>query len=161
MISVPISSEIDEEARNLAKQRNKKPAAYNKRFTKEYGDFEIHHMSLLAELAWEVLTGWEVDREPKWGDGGIDFVRNGRTYQLKTRNSERRPNPDLLCRLDYAKADRYILSEFKDNIVTFIGWCTKEELMQHTITIPGKGMRFVRKQSQLRAFPEELFNKEV
>ena len=143
-------------ANALEISRNDKPPTINKKFDTTQSDFTIHYIAALAEVAWEKHTGWEVDKEQKDGDNGIDFRNDGRTYQLKTRNVTSFCNPDLLCRIDYDKADRYILSEIdleKPTEVVFTGWCSRDELIQEKLDV-GHGERYVRYRSLLRQMPQ-------
>ena len=156
MTTITLDPEDVFEARSIAERRNDKPQSCNRRFDIGHGDLEIHYMSALAEVAWAKYTGWAIDSAIKYGDGGVDFEANGRTYQVKARDIERYAKPDLLCRLGHAQADRFILAEVNLNDpynITFVGWCSRDELMETTINIRGKGLRYIRKRSLLRAVP--------
>jgi len=144
----------------LAQDRNDKPESTNRRFHPGTKDYDAHFMSALVECAWEELTGWHVDGDRLLsGDGGIDFVNGGRTYQVKARNIAQYPKPDLLCRLEYAKADRYILGEIdmeEPDEVNFVGWCTKEELISSDVKDFGYGPRYIKPRKELRKWTEKL-----
>ncbi len=144
------------EAKGLAQLRNDKPNATNLKFEDSHSDFYVHYLSALAEVAWSIATKWRVDKEFKYGDGGIDFTHDRRTYQVKARDINVYKKPDLLCRMNYAKADRFVLAEVdsEEHEVTFIGWCTRDEMVKDTIEIPGKGTRYIRYREDLRAFPD-------
>ena len=92
------------------------------------------------------LAKWGVDKGFKYGDDGIDFAHSRKTYQVKARDANVYKEPDLLCRINYAKADRFILAEVNSekHKVRFVGWCTRDEMMESTIDIPGKGTRYIR-----------------
>jgi len=159
MILVVLDPEELQEALELAQQRNAKPAHTNKKFDAEHGDEEIHYMSALAEVAWSKQTGWPVDTSVQYGDGGVDFRNNGRTYQIKARDVARYSAPDLLCRKKYVKADRFILAEVnlqEPDLIRFVGWCTKDELLLEIKDIRGKGERYIRWRHDLREIPREL-----
>lgn len=159
MVYVSISQADLDLAREIAKKRSEKKST-SRKFEDGYTDFDIHYFGLIAEIAWEKITAWPMDRSIiDDGDGGIDFENGGRTYQLKARNTAQYRNPDLLCRLDHANADRYILSEIDVNDlsrVIFVGWCTKEELMKNTINIKGKGERYICYRDNLRPIPKNI-----
>ena len=162
MITARLELENILDAHKLSAQRNNKHPQYSKKFDLNRTDLEIHFLAALAEIAWETLSGWEVDTSIRWGDEGIDFYSGGKTYQLKTRDVSRYKKPDLLCRVSYAKADRFILSELEPDdpyIVNFIGWCTQEELQRTLINIRGKGTRYIRSRHLLRELPNYLENK--
>lgn len=156
---VHLNPDAVNEAKRLAKLRNDKPDAANLKFENGHSDFYVHYLSTLAEIAWGITTKWRVDKEFKYGDSGIDFAHNRKTYQVKARDVITYKEPDLLCRINYAKADRYILAEVdsKENKVKFVGWCTRDEMMESTTDIPGKGTRYIRYRQDLRAFPENIF----
>ncbi len=159
ILVVTLGKEHAADARKIATQRNNKKAAWDKKFSDNHTSFDIHYMSALAEVAWEYLVGWSVDREERLGgDRGVDFTNEGRTYELKARDATGFPNPDLLVRLDYARADRFLLAEVDvENIqVSFIGWCTKEELKSKIVNIKGKGERYIRERKLLRPIPTSL-----
>ena len=156
MITVLLELEDILKAHKLSAQRNDKQPHINKKFDPNHTDIEIHFMAALAEIAWAKVSGWEVDTSVRWGDEGINFYNNGNTYQLKTRDLSRYKKPDLLCRVRYVKADRFILSELEPSdpyLVNFIGWCTQEELQKTLINIRGKGVRYVRYRHLLRELP--------
>ena len=162
MITVSLEIEDILNAHKLSAQRNNKHPQYNKKFDITHTDIEIHFMAAVAEIAWANLSGWEVDTSIRWGDEGIDFHNNGNTYQLKTRDTSRYKKPDLLCRVRYVKADRFILSELEPDdpyIVNFIGWCTQKELKRSLTNIRGKGTRYIRNRHLLRELPDYLENK--
>jgi hypothetical protein len=146
-------------AQQMAQSRNDKPQYTNRRFDATHDDWEIHYMSALAEVAWGLATGWPIDLTRSWGDGGVDFTANGRTYQVKARDTRRRRQPDLLCRPSHATADRFILAEVNvdaPHSIHFVGWCTREELSQQTVYINGKGDRHIRRRAQLRPIPHHV-----
>ena len=148
-----------DEAKRIAELRNDKPGAINLKFGNGHSDFYVHYLSTLAEIAWSITTKWRVDKEFKYGDGGIDFTHDRKTYDVKARDVNVYENPDLLCRINYAKADRFILAEVdsEKHKVRFVGWCTKDELIENTINISGKGTRYIRYRKDLRTFPESIF----
>jgi len=155
-IVIQLGSVELQKANKLAISRNDKPPTVNKKFDTTQSDYTIHYIAALAEVAWEKYSGWEVDTEQKNGDGGTDFIANGRTYQLKTRNVTNFCNPDLLVETDKINADRYFLSEVdleRPTEVVFIGWCTKDEIMKETIDV-GHGPRYVRRRYLLRKMPK-------
>ena len=134
-------------AKRMATIRNDKPSRVDKRFTKDARGIDIHYLSALAEVAWRNFTGWPVDdtRRPD-GDGGVDFEFEGHKIQIKARNVERRARPDMLCRLDYAKADWYILAEVhprKPGLVKLAGYCTHSELVSSPKKDLGYGQRYI------------------
>ena len=156
---VPLNPDAVDEAKRLAKLRNDKPDAANLKFENDHSDFYVHYLSTLAEIAWSITTKWRVDKEFKYGDGGIDFTHDRKTYQVKARDVNVYEKPDLLCRINYAKADRFILAEVdsEKREVKFVGWCTRDELMENKISLSGKGTRYIRYRQDLRAFPDSLF----
>jgi hypothetical protein len=141
-------------AARIAAARNDKPIHVNRRFHPETTDFDAHLMGALAEVAWEKWKGWPVDSESRPdGDGGIDFEREGKTYQIKARNLARYPLPDLLCRPDYAKADFFILAEVNmENAewVRMAGWCEGWRLRAAPSINLGYGDRLIIKREELR-----------
>lgn len=159
MVYISVLQEDLDRARKIAKKRGKKKSA-SRKFEDGYTEFDAHYFGLIAEIAWEKVTGWPMDSSIiDNGDGGIDFENDGRTYQLKTRNAAQYKDPDLLCELDRTNADRYILSEIDvDDLsrVIFVGWCTRDELMENTINISGKGERYIRYRDDLRPIPKNI-----
>lgn len=160
MIAIGLTLDEVTVALDVARQRNDLHSENsNKRFHEGHTDLHIHYVSALAELAWEKATGWPLDRAAHVaGDGGVDFASDGRTYQMKARDVSVFEDPDLLCRIGYDKADRYILADVHVNtrVVNFIGWCTGDELRQEVISLNGKGERYIVRRSMLRRFPREL-----
>lgn len=159
VIIAGVSEEELTEALEIAKVRNDK-GGDGAIFEDDYTGIEIHQWGALAELVWSRLTGWPMDKEKRsGGDGGIDFTSGETTYQVKTRNTARYNKPDLLCRTEQAKADRFILSEIDANNLTFVrfvGWCTRKELMEEKKDIPGKGERYIRNRDKLRRIPMKI-----
>ena len=154
VMKVEITQKMMVRAAWLAQDRNDKPESTNRRFHPETKDYDAHFMSALVECAWEELTGWPVDGERLLeGDGGIDFTNAGRTYQVKARNLAQYSKPDLLCRVDYAKADRYILGEIdmeEPEEVNFVGWCSRDDLTSGNTVDFGYGPRYVVGREDLR-----------
>jgi hypothetical protein len=158
IIKIWIGPGILAEAMDIATIRNDKPPDSDRKFTDDYEGIRVHYWAAICELTWEAMTGWEMDRRRRASDAGVDFEHGGQTYQLKTRNVARFQDPDLLCELDRATADRYVLSEIDaDNLnyVQFVGWCTKEELVENVEEIGGNP-RYIRKRADLRPIPKGI-----
>lgn len=163
VITASVSPEELEKAEKIARERYEKKAPDDKdvkKFEDDYSGLDINLWGAIAEIVWARLTNWEMREELiEGGDDGVDFTHGDSTYQLKTRNTDRFDNPDLLCRKDYAKADRYILSEISASDlsrVRFIGWCTLDELTENTTTIGNKGERYIRNRDDLRPIPRNI-----
>lgn len=161
-VLIRVSDSVLAEADELARQRNSGHAS-DEQFEADYHGLDIHYWGAIAELAWELVTGWPVDRKKRpGGDKGVDFENEGYTYQIKVRNPARFKDPDLLCRVDKAIADVYILAEIDPdtpNRVTFVGWCKKDKLKKQTISINGKGERYVCKRYNLKPIPRKILDK--
>jgi hypothetical protein len=158
ILIVDLQKEQTDDALRIAHQRNDgKPQG--KAFSSKHSELGIHYMSALAEVAWEQVTGWPVDREHRMGgDDGVDFVHKDRFYQIKARDANGYRDPDLLVRTSHAQADRFILAEVDIDLaqVSFIGWCSRNELLQNIIDLPGKGKRYIRHRGLLRDIPIEI-----
>lgn len=144
----------------IAKRRNQKPTHTSRQFYNQRKGVDTHILGLLGEMALAKFTHWPVDTETKpGGDGGIDFCANGRTYSLKTRErTQKRPCPDLIVRLEYATADRFILAWVDMRIpqdVTLVGWCTHDELWAGERVDLGYGPRLMVRYQDLREIPKE------
>jgi hypothetical protein len=133
MIITELTKDEFTQAETVAGLRARKKAK-SKKFYAGLDEFTAHKMGVVAEMAFEKLTGLRADMDNlPGGDGGIDFERDGKTIQLKTRNSYTNKRPDLAVRKSHANADTYILSswhELHPRKVAFIGCINDFNLKQ-------------------------------
>ena len=117
-----------------------------------HSESKIHLMALVAELAFSNITGIPMqDDISPGGDGGQDFLVGRKIIQLKTRDCNRYPYPDLLVRPSHAKADYYFLSTWSPThpkVAAFIGYTNHHELIK-SITDLGYGDRYICKRKWL------------
>lgn len=143
IVKVTLSLDEYNEASGLARRRSQK---INSRKFSDHSEFKIHLMGTLAEFAFSKKTGIEAQTDvSSGGDSGYDFTVGEKTIQIKTRDCQRFPYPDLLVRLNYAKADYYILSTWSSDspqIVAFIGYTDYDNLIKEKIDL-GRGDRFI------------------
>ena len=140
----------------IARQRNDKPARVNKRFTPDADDEYIDLLGALAEIGFAKYMRMGIDIQKRaGGDNGIDFEGNGFTVQIKARDEKRYSHPDLLCRIDYAKADYFVLagvvysSDLPACTVNLYGWINNEQLVGGDRINLGYGERYIARQEDL------------
>ena len=136
-VRVELGSNLYDEALNFASLKARKPAQYSNKYDPLSDEFWPHFIGALGEVAF----GYCYNTKPNYdltygGDPGYDF-RNlrdwpGKTVEVKTRDCERYRNPELLVRINYAKADIFVLAEIYrsvPHVVYLVGWCTHNTLI--------------------------------
>ena len=148
---IRVSLTLDEYAlvEALALARSTKPNSH--KFS-NHSEYKIHLMGLVAESAFSKITGIPMQNDIRpGGDGGQDFQVGKKIIQLKTRDCNRYPYPDLMVRPSHAKADYYILSTWSPTApqtTAFIGYTNHAELTKSTDNF-GYGDRYVCKRKWL------------
>jgi len=98
--------------------------------TKNWSNGSTHTLGLYGELVFSLETGLKMDLTlRKAGDGGRDFVYDGKTYAVKTTqywqdpHLKEYPNPKRWC-------DFYILCavDIRSSMAMVSGWATQDEM---------------------------------
>lgn len=94
------------------------------------GKKSTHFVGLLGELAFSKYTGLELDDKNygKKGDGGIDFIQDEVTWQVKTTNYG---NPAILTFFDHLNdfTAEYAALAYResDSVIWLCGWISRQD----------------------------------
>jgi len=98
-------------------------------------------MGMMGEMYLALLLGHSVDLDQKIeGDGGYDFSVPLRfTIDVKTTAKTPRSN-NLLVEQGKVKADIYVAAVYENNMIDFVGWAMRSEVISAPTKDFGRGL---------------------